>query len=240
MQGAIANIDALERWFKGVGAPLFTLSYYSTQSPTGQGVVIMRNSKETNLDHAWALLKNTVVDQTGFGRAQLHLFTYDSEKTANNPSGRTHIDLATPSAAIAPAYTAGIGSLPGLTESDFEKRLDSEREKWEMKARIQSLEEATGDDFMTKVEKIGQLPVVQMLIAGFMAKQGIPVPAMPINGPIQPEDPRESGDNEDIETELDVLAEIAHANGVSLRELLQKTGKLAQEQPSMVNILISQ
>ena len=180
MQGAISNIDGLERFFKGANAPFFTLSYYSTQSPTGQGNVVIRNVKEGNVDHAWDMLKRFVMDQTGFGRAQLHLIVYEKENGSNNPVARTNIDIGgnnTPMSNSAP----GIGSLPvGYVHEDtIQKAIDAAREKWEMEARIQALENQPDDGLLEKVERIAAIPAVQAIVNALLQKQGLP----PIQAP---------------------------------------------------------
>ena len=93
MQGAISTLEAVERWFLSNESPYYTLSYYSTASPTGQGQVIGRNTKEGDVGNAWLRLRSLIMDQTGFGRAQLHVIVYDTPGSANTPKARTNIDI---------------------------------------------------------------------------------------------------------------------------------------------------
>lgn len=245
MQGAISNIEALERWYKGVNAPLFTLSYYSTQSPTGQGSIILRNTKETDIERGWALLKETVIGQTGFGRAQLHVTVYATENGNNNPNGRTNIDIASNIVPSIPNGYPGIGALPGLVpQSEIDKAVAAAQEKWELKARIQALEEQPDDGFIEKVERIMSLPSIQMIVSGFMSKHGMAVPV--VNGPYPSSAPGPSPItgtppvDDDVEQELDNLEAIAAQHGMTLKEFLAKTAALAAAQPGVVQMLAKQ
>lgn len=244
MQGAISNIQALERWFRGVGAPFFTLSYYSTQSPTGQGSLILRNTKQTDLNLAWDLLASAVEDQTGFGRAQLHLISYDNEKGANNPHGRTNIDIT--SRALSPIQTAGIGAMPGVYGKDeIAEMIADAKERWEMEARIAALEAAPEPDFAEKivaaVERISSTTIGAALAQKLLGGTPMPIPA-PVNGVHSPDNqPQQSPTGEDdIDNELDNLEAIAAHNGMTLKQFLAKTAALAQSQPGVVSMLANQ
>lgn len=231
MNGAISSIEALERFFRGANAPFFTLSYYSTQSPTGQGNNILRNVVESNMDASWAMLKRFVEDQTGYGRAQLHLITYATEKGSNTPTGRTNIDI---SASRNVANGApGIGSIPVgyVAEDAIEKALSVAREKWEMEARIQALENQGDDSLLEKVERIAAIPAVQAIINAFLTKQGMPPMLQPqMNGtPTSDNEERPDGDD-NFDEDIDMTARII---GVTDAQLAARLRKLAENNPEM-------
>ncbi len=238
MQGAISTIDALERFFKGAGAPFFTLSYYSTQSPTGQGSVIIRSVKEGNIDNAWENLRKFVQDQTGFGRAQLHLITYEKENGANTPSARTNIDIGG-NTAQAPG-TPGIGSLPVgyVTEDAIEKAIAAAKEKWDMEAKIQTLENQPEDSFMEKVERIAAIPTVQAIVNAFLAKQGLPqIPAPAMKGVHSPDNETVPDDQDNFDEDINATARIL---GVTDAQLAYKLRKLAEADPMMARQIFNQ
>lgn len=243
MNGAISNIDALERFFRGANAPFFTLSYYNTQSPTGQGNVILRNVKEGNIDNSWAMLKGFVQDQTGFGRAQLHLITYETEKSANTPSGRTNIDMV--GSNTGNQVTPGIGSMPSgyVDEAKIQSMLDDREKVWKMERKIEDLEaqiDAPGDFWdkgMAFLDKVGSTPVGMMIAAKFL---GAPMPPMQaVNGVHNP-DNADAPDGDDVERELDDLDALARSHGMTLKQFLSKTATLARSQPGVVQMLVNE
>jgi len=244
MQGAISTIEAVERWFRMNEAPFFTLSYYSSSSATGQGQVVIRNQKDVDMDSAWNKLRSSIIDQTGFGRAQLNLIVYNKPEAYNTPAGRTNIDLV----ANQMPQMAGIGALPAvgsgfISESDFTRRLNEEREKWEMKNEIEALRDQVNNpanDWMAGLERFAASPLGIALISKFTgAPANTLMAAAPINGPA-PTDDGELPDTDDVESELDDLDAIARANGLTLKALLSKTATLAKSQPGVVAMLANQ
>lgn len=248
MQGAISSIEAVERWFRANEAPFYTLAYYSSSSSTGQGQVILRNTKEVELDVAWNRLRSAILDQTGFGRAQLNLIVYAKPEGYNTPAGRTNIDLV---ANQQMPQVAGIGALPAIgsgyiSESEFSRRLAEEREKWEVKSELESLRDQINnpsndpwEKFMNGLERFASTPPGMALLSKFM---GVPMPAFtpaPINGPASDDD-LDQPDTVSVEDELDDLEAIARANGLTLKQLLSKTANLARQQPGVVAMLAQQ
>lgn len=244
MQGAISNIEAVGRWFKQNESPYFTLSYYSTQSPTGQGTVIARNTKEGDLDTAWERLKSLVVDQTGFGRAQLNLIVYDKPTTANTPNGRTNIDIL--SAPASNGSAPGIGSMPVgyVDEAKIQSILDDRERFWKLERENEDLKNALDapgnfwDKAIEGIERIGSTPVGMAMISKFLGGQLPPMPQA-VNG-THTADNQQSPQDEDVDGELDDLEAIAAANGITLKEFLAKTVAMANSQPGMVSMLVQQ
>jgi len=246
MQGAISDIQAVERWYRANEAPFFTLSYYSSASATGQGQVIIRNQKDVEIDSAWNKLKASILDQTGYGRAQLNLIVYNKPDAYNTPAGRTNIDLVNNQSM---PQVAGIGSLPAIasgyiSESDFTRRLNEEREKWEMRHQIDALQDQINnpandpiEKLMTGIERIAATPLGLAIISKFT---GTPMPALPINGPAPTDNEDGLPTGDDVETELDDLESIASAHGMTLKQFLAKTANLARQQPGVVAMLSNQ
>jgi hypothetical protein len=243
MQGAISTIEAIERWFRANEAPFFTLSYYSSSSATGQGQVVIRNQKDVDMDSAWNKLRSAIIDQTGFGRAQLNLIVYNKPEAYNTPAGRTNIDLV----ANQMPQMAGIGALPAvgsgfISESDFTRRLNEEREKWNMKQEIEALRDQVNNpanDWMAGIERFVASPLGIALISKFTGTPAGALMSAPINGPA-PADDENLPDTDDVENELDNLDAIARANGMTLKEFLHKTASLAKQQPGVVAMLAQQ
>lgn len=245
MQGAISDIQAVERWYRANEAPFFTLSYYSSASATGQGQVIIRNQKDVEIDSAWNKLKASILDQTGYGRAQLNLIVYNKPDAYNTPAGRTNIDLVNNQSM---PQVAGIGSFPAIasgyiSESDFTRRLKEEREKWEMRHELDSLRDQINnpandpmEKLMSGIERIAATPLGLAMISKFT---GTPMPALPINGHA-PTDNEDAPTSDDVEPELDDLESIASAHGMTLKQFLAKTVTLARQQPGVVAMLSNQ
>lgn len=245
MQGAISTIEAVERWFRANEAPFFTLAYYSSSTNTGQGQVILRNQKDIELDSAWNKLRSAIMDQTGFGRAQLNLIVYAKPEAYNTPVGRTNIDLV----ANQMPQMAGIGSLPMvagsgyISESDFSRRLNEERQKWEMKQEIEALRDQVqnpANDWMAGLERFAASPLGIALISKFTGTPAGTLVASPINGPAPHDDDDNLPTGDDVEAELDDLEAIAAANGMTLKAFLHKTANLAKAQPGVVAMLAQQ
>ncbi len=246
MQGAISSIQAVERWFRSNEAPFYTISYYSTSSPTGQGMVISRNIKEADMDAAWNRLQSLILDQTGFGRAQLNLIVYDKPTGYNTPSGRTNIDITT--APQAGSNGPSIGMLPAgyVDESKIQAILDERERLWTLKRENEELKSALENpgDFWAKgaefFERIGSTPLGAVLIAKIMGTplQQIPQPVNGIQERANPGNP--DSEVEDVEDELEDLEKVAASHGLSLKEFLAKTVSMAQQQPGVVSMLINQ
>lgn len=242
MQGAISSIQSIRDWFYNLEAPFWTLTYYSTASPTGMGHLIGRNVKFADLEKSWEMLEQSIQAQTGAGRAQLHLIVYAKAEGSNNPSGRTNIDIM--GTGLVGAQQPGIGSLNGGGFLD-EKRINAiidekqklwllERENEELRAQIEN-PNGFADKAMAFLERIGSTPMGMAIASKIL---GSPLPQMPspaVNG--TPTANHELVD-EDVESELDSLEEIARLNGVSLKTLLAKTATLAQQEPGVVQMLI--
>lgn len=230
MQGGIRNIKSLEKWFRTIGAPYFTLSYAGGAA----NQVILRNTAVGDMDTAWEQLETQVLAQSEVGRATMHLIVYNKEKGANNPDGRTNIDMSPNQAAVG---VAGIGSLQTgyFDESKIagmiEEAKAKEREKWEMERRIDDLEaqiNAPSDDWTEKlmagIERIGATPFGQMIAMKFL---GGPLPQMPVgNVAGTPSAVDESGDtfDEDIQSTAAIL-------GVDDATLARKMRQLVESNP---------
>lgn len=227
MQGAIRNLNSLKKWFYANGKPFFTLNY------AGQvAQVIMRNTVKEDLDQAWEMLSDAVETQAEYGRATLHVIVYDKDKS-NNPAARTNIDVLPNQSAV---QVAGIGSIPGYGV-DVEKAIADAREKWELEARIQALENQEPDDivekFISGIERVAATPLGMAIVSRFMGTPMPPMAAPAMNG--GPDSDMEDG--EDLDTELDDLEAIARENGMTLKAFLNKTATLAKAQPGVVALL---
>lgn len=230
MQGAIRNISSVKQWFFDVGEPLFTLSYAGTSNQA-----IMRNTVKTDLNEAWDMLERQLQYQAESGRAMMQVITYRKESGANNPTGRTFIDLQP---GPPQAQFAGIGQLPSgyMDEAKVQGLIREAKEKWEMERRIEDLEEQAKnpadptDKIIQAIERIGATPIGQMFAARLL---GMPVPA--ITG--TPEAPAD-GDS-DSDTFEDDIAATADILGVSDATLAARLRRLVEAQPDVAKQLLT-
>lgn len=229
MQGAIRNIDSLEKWFKTVNSPFFTLTYAGQNSQ-----VILRNVTVPDVNEAWDMLKQQVLNQAEYGRATLHVITYKKEGQANNPDARTNIDILP----VQPpnGQMAGIGALPGMYgTTDIEKIIAQHREKWELEKRLDDLEQQlkNPDDWTEKVisgiERISGTPFGQAMISRMLGGSVLPMggPA-PING--TPQTANEGADNpaDTFDDDLEATCEILNVDDTTL---LRKLRALVENNP---------
>lgn len=234
MQGAIRNIESLQSWFEAVGAPFFTLFYTGNTSQ-----VIIRNTTEADMEKAWEILKNQVLHQAEYGRATLHVLTYKKTGSANNPDGRTNIDIA-PMQSQQGAQMAGIGALPAgyVSQDEFSKRLKDERQRWELERKLEDLEakidnpDGWAEKLMAGIERIGGTDLGKAMIARFM---GVPFSAMapgaPINGTPAATNPAE----DTFEEDLDIICQILNTDDVTLARKLRQ---LVEQNPEMAKNLV--
>ncbi len=245
MQGAISTLNDIRQWFFNLEAPFWTLSYYSTASPTGMGAVIGRNIKFGELDKSWEMLEQSIRAQTGAGRAQLNLIVYEKPSGSNTPAGRTNIDIV--SNGVVVGQQPGIGSLGGgqyLDESRINAIIEERQQIWELKRENQDLREQIenpngfADKAIALIERIGSTPMGMAIASKLL---GTPMPPMEAAPAVNGTPPPANGlDDEDVETELDSLEAIAAQNGITLKQLLAKTAALASQQPGVVQMLIQQ
>lgn len=232
MNGAIRNISTLKTWFYDVGKPFFTLSYSGTTNH-----MILRNTATENMDEAWTLLERQVNAQAEYGRATMQVIVYKAGN-ANNPDGRTNIDMAPQSQG---SQVAGIGSLPSgyLDENKVAGMISEAKEKWELERRLEDLEAQINnpgdwtEKLMAGIERIGATQLGQMLAMKLM---GQPIPAGMVAGPPPgTQAPTDETDNfeEDIETTAAIL-------GVSDAVLASKLRRLVETNPEMAKQLLSQ
>lgn len=242
MQGAISSINAIRQWFYNLEAPLWTLAYYSTASPTGMGAVIGRNTRFSEMDKAWEMLQQTIESQTGAGRAQLNLIVYDKPTGGNTPSGRTNIDIVS-TGLVGSGVQPGIGNLSGgyMDENRINAIISEKHELWELKRENDDLRAQLDnpntftDKAMAFIERIGTTPLGIAIASKFL---GAPMPPMvppAVNG--TPPENNLDGE-EDVDDELDSLEAIATAHGITLKQLLAKTANLAHQEPGVVQMLI--
>lgn len=245
MQGAISSLKGIRDWFYNQQAPFWTLSYYSSASPTGMGHVISRNTRFGDMEQSWEMLQQSIEAQTGSGRAQLNLIIYEKASGANTPTGRTNIDIISSQVPGMP-QAAGIGTLPALGYVD-EARVNaiiSEKEVlWELRRENEDLKAALdnpngfADKAMAFIERIGETPLGMAIASKLLGGQMPPmIPPSPVNGTPTPP----AGDDEDVESELDSLEAIAQQHGMTLKQFLAKTATLATQQPGVVQMLSQQ
>lgn len=228
MNGAIRSVSSLRTWFFDVGKPFFTLTY---AGQTAQ--VVMRNVVEEDMEKAWETLKRTVEAQAEYGRATLQVIVYTKERGANNPDGRTNIDIQ-PGAQ--PAQAAIAGYLPGhVDESKIAGMIEEARQKWELERRLEELENQVNNpvDWTSRtveiIEKIGATPIGQILTAKLL---GVQMPVGQVAGHPAPEEIEPDNFEQDIDEAAGLL-------GVSDAELAAKLVKLVRANPEMARQLIN-
>lgn len=238
MSGAIRNTESLKRWFYGVGAPFFTLFY----SGTSTNQVIIRNTTVDEMDAAWELLEGQVKIQAEYGRALLHVIVYKKAGTANNPDGRTNIDIQ-PFAET--KQMAGIGSLSAgyLDESKVAGLIAEAKEKWELERRLDDMEAQLNnpndwtDKLISGLERISGTQLGQILAVKFL---GVPLPAGMVAGtpPGAQAPPDEQGlANDSFDEDISKSAEIL---GVDDTTLARKLRQLVEANPELAKSILQQ
>lgn len=214
-----------------MGKPFFSLSYLG--GSTNQ--LILRNIVVDDMGEAWEMLKRQVLAQSEVGRATLQLITYEKKDNANNPSGRTNIDLLANQAA---QTVAGIGQIAVgyIDEAKVSGMLAAAQEKWELQHKIRALEDrldAPPDDWVEKVmsaiERIGETPFGAMLAQRFL---GGNLPAMPMANIAGTPDASATSMDEDLEATATIL-------GVDEELLVKKIRQLVEQNPEGAKQLFS-
>ena len=235
MQGAIRNIATLKKWFLSNGVPFFTLSYAGQANQ-----IIQRNTAIEELDQAWELLETNVLGQAEYGRATMSLIVYNKGSGANNPIGRTNIDIL-PINQQNGNQVAGIGQLPAgyMDKSEVQKLIDDAKEKWELEKRLEDLEIQISnpadvtEKWIQGIERIGASPLGQVIM---MKLLGGPLPTIqpaPINGAPAPAD--EGGDT--FEDDIEATAQIL---GVDDTVLARQLRRLVESNPEMAKQILQQ
>ena len=249
MNAAISTMADLERWFRRNNCPFFILSTYSTSSPTGFGQVLSRNDVEGEMEGAWQLLSGDVSAQTGRGRAQLHVVVWDKGKTPNNPTARTNLDIAAGFSSAYPAQNAGIAGI-GVADiqSEIQKALSAAREKWEMEAKIQALEEARDaeTDPLEKwtgiFERIAATPIGAAIVTKILGGATLPAAmvAQPVNGFASTDTAPDAAHSEEPDTfETDLQAVVAITGATDDVTLMRKLRILAESNTALVQQLFA-
>lgn len=246
MQGAISSLKGIRDWFYNQQAPFWTLSYYSSASPTGMGHVISRNTRFGDMEQSWEMLQQSIEAQTGSGRAQLNLIIYEKAAGANTPTGRTNIDIISSQVPGMP-QVAGIGNLPAgyVDEARVNAIISEKQQLWELQRENQDLRNeldnpnSFADKAMAFVERIGSTPLGIALAQKYLGGQMPPMVAPAVNG-MPPMPPTNEFPDEDVEPELDTLEAIAQQHGMTLKQFLAKTATLATQQPGVVQMLSQQ
>lgn len=234
MQGGIRNITSLKKWFNTVGSPFFTLSYLGQANH-----VILRNTAVEDMGEAWDMLETQILAQAEYGRAQMHLITYKKSGGANNPDGRTNIDMQPLQEG---RNMAGIGSTPGgyMDESKVQGILDKAREKWELEKRLEDLEAQINspndwtEKLMEGIERIGNTPIGQMLAMKFLGAPLPQIPLAPIAGTPATDD---EGEADSFENDIEFTASMLGVNDTVLARRLRQ---MVEQNPELAKQLLSQ
>lgn len=233
MQGGIRNISSLKKWFFTIGKPFFTLSYLGGSA----NQVILRNTAIDGMEEAWEMLETQVLAQSEVGRATMQLIVYGKDK-ANNPDGRTNIDMLP---AQNQAAVAGIGSIQGgyIDKSTIAGILAEERQRWELEQRIIDLENqinSPSDDWTEKlmagIERIGSTQLGQMLAMKYLGTPLPPMTATAVSGTPAPAD----DDNDTFETDIEKSAALL---GIDDTQLARKVRQLIEANPEVARQLLN-
>lgn len=230
MQGAITNIESLEKWFKSNNLPYFSLKY------AGQGEkIIFRNEVWDDITEAWEHLRDQVQAQADGGRAMLELLVYNKGK-ANHPL-RTNLDIRP--TAMTPV--AGIGSTPGVyggMESYISQRIELEmlrRDNEELQAQINN----PINSWERILDRVAQSPqlagIAQVLIAGLFSKGQAPVMAQSIAGTPGSAPGTDADDESDGYEHLEAAAEKL---GTDPATLAKKVNELVNQNPDLAKSLL--
>lgn len=230
MQGGIRSIESLKKWFFAVNSPFYTLSYLGQANH-----VILRNTAVEDMNEAWAMLETQVLAQSEYGRAQMHLITYKKQGGANNPEGRTNIDMW-PTGSTSQVHGIGSIQVAGIDESKVQGLISAAREKWELEKRLEDLEaqiENPGDwtqKFIDGFERISATPIGQLLAAKLLGAD-FKLPAAQVAG-------HPDTDDEEHDTFEQDIAATARMLGVDDIVLARKMRELVEQNPAVAKQLL--
>jgi hypothetical protein len=204
------------------------------------------------MNESWEELRRQVEAQGRAGRAMLEVITYQEGK-ANSASLRTNIDIRPEffyAQGVTGAYNqqAGVGNLPSgyIAGDELEKRIESEREKWELRRDLDDLKAQIGAP-SNMVEKaftmLGEYPqlaaLANNLLVGILGKNNpaIAQSMQAINGHPTADDAPDTDDPNAVLSHH--LHAAANRLGTDPVQLVVRLNQLVQNNPAIAQQLLS-
>jgi hypothetical protein len=247
---AFNNLDSLKTWFMDNGrgdtpAPYWTL--YTGDYGANEKIAKF-NDRVQDMSASFDMLARTIMDLNNPVGVRFRI-AQGVKPRDNMPVAQVHVQLFNQTGGQQLPAVAGIAGLADgyVSKADLSeavaKAVSVEKEKWEMKAQINRLEEQINNptDSMDKIvaflEKFAESPVGTMLIARVA---GIPLGDIPaaVAGPHH--DGGHTGaanDEEQLNNDLDILEE---TTGLTATELVKRLRVFAVSNPEMAKTLLRQ
>lgn len=182
----LSSYESIAAWFKNNArndkpAPYWSL--YSASIGEKERVVTF-NDRVDNQEESLAWLIDTIRRGNNPPGQVFRIVQTDTPR-GNNPVGNARVQIfdANPNGSSAPAGISGIGAVPigYVPEDKVQDMIAQAREKWDLQARIQALEDQQNaavendpwEKIMAGVERIAQTPIGAALAARLL---GVPVP----------------------------------------------------------------
>ena len=220
-------------------------------------------SEEIDLSESWGILEELVEGQLSRGNVVI-IRAYQSTDKKNNP---VEWSIGEEQVSQYPRHASRINGFPGqqaprergMSPAEVQKMIDAERERWEMKRKIEDLEDEleyvrnekpTNSD----IAVIGGIPfntqTVDWAIKGLANKYIFDqkAPQVAVNG--LPQGQAQQGNaasapSEDMPSEEDIdqafakVAKAINGNGPDVMKLLIRIGNFAEENPAMFHQVLS-
>jgi hypothetical protein len=253
MQNALTDIADIKDWVKTWNYPYWRLFGGTMESRTM--TMLESNMDSADILDSQARLENALNRFTkGYGGVFNILLNKDGNDK-NNAGPRTNVVI---SADSTPQYKGGhrVAAI-GATPEDVERRIAAAvdlktkelKAEYEHKAQIAKLELAIEDlreDRRSEwsLERINGLvdaafqnPVLQMVIAKALGVSALPTPPTAIGNPA-PSDVLISGDEEKINTALDILDDVKGIGNSA--DVLLKVARFAKDNPDQAKLFLNQ
>lgn len=244
----ISNYESLAAWFKGNTRGEKPAPYWSlySQNIGEKERVVTFNDRVDNLEESLVWLIDTI-KRGNNPPGQIFRIIQTDVPRGTNPVGNSRVQIFE-NQSIAPmvAGAPGIGSVPigYVPEDKVQEMIASAREKWDLEARIQSLEEQQHaaiesdpwEKIMAGVERIAQTPIGAALAARLLGT-AVPPAGMPGNmtGTQKQDDEPGPEDNEFY----DNMAEAAQALNTNEYQLSKKIKALILANPELAKQIFS-
>lgn len=207
---AYNSVEAIERWFKSVNYPYFTLYNGDCTEKKEPSRRIFSNISDSSVASAWEKLEAQILELVSNGNTTLTIFVKNKPDTnvsdgftallkmRNNGAGIAGINGALSASSVNPTGY--------VSKEELAKIIADEKEKWELRREIEDLRDAMEAPPPSKIEQfIGRITESvpsEFWAMGFAKILGIPL-TQPINGV-----PR----NEETQEETDDLVEAVFGN----------------------------
>jgi hypothetical protein len=235
----ITDLQSLKNWFVEQKKPYWTLYNNSNVSRS----IIARNESIEDIDASWQTLRGNIESVSRGGPANIRVFVTDKAKHNSGFEVEARIFSGMPGMEMAMPGMPGIAGHPAgmIDESRVNGMIEAAREKWELEAKIQQLEnaqepEANWIDKLTEsVERIGATPLGAVLMQRLMGMTPV-APVAPMNG-VPSNDEQDNGE-EYTDDFYNNIEDAAETLGVSPEKIAAKLAALVKANPEIAKNML--